>query len=269
MMSAADLIKMVENLGAPYGLERSVKITPGLLADDRCLISVGRAALGSAPADRLIRMGHDLGMPQNFADPIAAALERADVVHFGYEAAGERSIYKIYLEYVTEVRRAMAAELGHPVLVHLAYKWVAAQADSGAITKYTWVPCRTRNELEARLRDLVSAIEAPNALGFALSLVSRLAAFPDTGRFLLMEVDEPGNPRRSCDLNVYDAELRMHDISDLLETALADFAVPISHARLVFDRVADRSLGHLSAGVGRDGQEFVTIYFGVESHPVK
>jgi hypothetical protein len=96
-----------------------------------------------------------------------------------------------------------------------------------------------------------------------------MAAIADTGRFLLMEVDEPGNPRRSCDLNVYDAELRMRDISDLLETALTDFAVPKPQARLVFDRAADRALGHLSAGVGRDGQEFVTIYFGVESHSVK
>jgi hypothetical protein len=268
-MSAAELIKLVEALGAPYGLERSVKITPGALAADRCLISVGRAAFGSAPADRLIRMGHALRMPPTFAAPIAAALERADVVHFGYEAAGERDIYKIYLEYVTEARRAMAAESSHPVLVHLAYKWVAAQADSGAITRYTWMPCRTRDELEAKLRDLVPAIEAPNALRCALGLVSRVTAFADTGRFLLMEVDEPGNPRRSCDLNVYDAELRMRDISDLLETALTDFAVPKPRARLVFDRAADRALGHLSAGVGRDGQEFVTIYFGVESHSMK
>jgi hypothetical protein len=265
-MSASALIRLVEELGAPYGLERSVKITPGGLSDDRCLISIGRAALGQAPAERLIQMGRALHMPQDFADALSAALERADIVHFGYEAASKRDIYKIYLEYAAEVRRAMAAHSDRPVLVHLAYKWVASQADSGAVTRYTWLPCGTRGELEAKLRDLVPVNEAPNALRCALGLVSRIASFAESGKFLLMEVDEPGNSRRSCDLNVYDAGLRMHEIADLLETALSDFAVPRAQSQSVFDRAGDRALGHLSAGVGRDGGEFVTFYFGVEEH---
>ena len=81
-----------------------------------------------------------------------------------------------------------------------------------------------------------------------------------------MEVEEPDNPRRSCDLNVYDAGVRMQDISDLIDAALNDFAVPPAQAR---DDIRSRrrsALGHLSAGVGRDGQEFVTLYFGVEAH---
>jgi hypothetical protein len=265
-MAIADLIHLVETLRAPYGLERSVKITRGALADHRCLISLGRAAFGVAPADRLAQIGRSLGMPETFVRVLPDSLEGADVVHLGYEAAAGRDVYKIYCEYAASVRRAMAGRGPDPVLVHLAYKWTPQRADSAAVTRYTWVPCRSRGELETKLMNLVPADEAPRANRCALALMSRIAAFADSGELLLMEVEEPGNPRRSCDLNVYDAALRMGEIADLLDTVTTDFAVPPARTRAVFDQAADRTLGHLSAGVGRDGQEFVTFYFGVEAH---
>ena len=264
-MPSADLIRLVETLGAPYGLERSVKITRGALADDRCLISVGRSAFGEAPADRLVEMGRAFHMPSSFADALPVSLERADIVHFGYEAARQHDVYKIYLEYASEARNAMAASRT-PVLVHLAYKWVAQKPDSSTVTRYTWVPCRTRAEIEVKLQELIPVNEAANARRCVFGLLARIARFADTGELLLMEVEEPDNPRRSCDLNVYDAGVRMHDISDLIDATLNDFAVPSAQGRAVFDRFGDRALGHLSAGVGRDGQEFVTLYFGVEAH---
>jgi hypothetical protein len=265
-MPAADLIRLVEGLRAPYGLERSVKIMPGVLADDRCLISIGRAALGRAPVERLLRMGNELHMPPGFAEALPAALERADIVHFGYEAAAGHEVYKIYFEYASDVRAALAADRRAHVLVHLAYKWAPLRPASGAVTRYSRLPCGTRAELEARLRSLLPASHAPRALRCALGLVTRTAALADSGQLLLMEVEEPGNSRRSCDLNLYDAGLRLRDIADLLEMALRDFGVPLAHALSIFGRAQDKALGHLSAGVGRDGQEFVTIYFGVEGH---
>ena len=63
-MSAQDLIDLVRELGAPYGLERSCKIVPGALVEDRCLISLHRAALGASAAERLAQMGRALGVPQ-------------------------------------------------------------------------------------------------------------------------------------------------------------------------------------------------------------
>jgi len=265
-MPAADVIALVEALKAPYGLEHSVKITQGTLADDRCLISVGRAALGEDAAGELLRMARALDLPRRFADELPAALDGADVVHFGYEAAGGRDIYKIYCEYASSVRRAMASPHRAPTLVHLAYKWTPGKPDSGAVTRYTWLPYGSRIELERRLQDLVPAGEAPRANRCAFALVARIAALAESGEALLLEVEEPGNPRRSCDLNVYDAELRMRDVADVIDTAMTDFAVPRARAQALLDRAAERTLGHLSAGRGRDGEEFVTIYFGVEAH---
>ena len=39
---------------------------------------------------------------------LPAALQRADIVHFGYEAAAGQEIYKIYFEYASDVRAAIA-----------------------------------------------------------------------------------------------------------------------------------------------------------------
>ena len=264
-MAATDVIRLVEALRAPYGLERSVKIAPGRLADDRCLISVGRLALGLSPADRLIEIGRALSMPTALDEGLRAGLDGADVVHFGFEAAEDEDVYKIYLEYASQVRQAIAAGSRAPRLVHLAYKWSAMRPDRYNVTRYTWLPCRNRAEIDARLQDLVPAGEAARARRCVTSLLSRTAALAQSGELLLMEVEEPGNPRRSCDLNVYDAGLNMGEIADLVQAALRDFAVPQARAQAVFERVADRALGHISAGLGRDGKEFVTFYFGVES----
>lgn len=262
-MPADDLIAMIEELGAAYGLERSVKITQRQLLDDRCLLSVHRTALGDAPADRLTELGHRLGIPADAAGRILAALDGADVVHFGHEAGPGYTIRKIYFEYAARARRAMAA--GEPVLVHLAYKW-AVGAAAAAATRYTWLPLRTRDDLEAKLRTLLPADAAPRGLRCTLCLIDRAARQTDAGELMMMEVEEPGNPRRSCDLNLYDARLRVCQISDLIAATTQDFEVPRSRVEALFGKGKDLQLGHVSAGIGRDGEEFVTIYYGVEAH---
>jgi hypothetical protein len=265
-MPASDVIGLVETLNAPYGLERSVKITHGTLADDRCLISVGRSAFGEDAGGRVLRMARALDLPARFAQDLPAALDRADVVHFGYETSAGRDVYKVYCEYAASARQAMAAPARMPTLVHQAFKWMPGEPDSGAVTRYTWVPYGNRIELEQKLRDLVPADAAPRAHRCVFALVGRVSALAESGEALLMEVEEPGNQRRSCDLNVYDAELKMSDVADVIDAALTDFAIPQARRRAAFDPARGRMLGHLSAGRGRDGAEFVTIYFGVEEH---
>lgn len=264
-MPAEVLIDLVARLGAPYGLERSVKLAPATLIDDRCLLSIHRDALGSDPLARLSEMQAALDMPDSVAEQLSAALDGADIVHFGHEGGAGFEVCKLYFEYAAQARRAMAAASRQRVLVHLAYKWARGRAGGVAITRYSWVPCPGRADIEAHLRALLPAA-APRALGCALGLVSRVAPFAERGRLLMMEVEEEGNPRRSCDLNVYDAGLPLGGISDLIAAAARDFAVPEGRARDAFGRARERRLGHLSAGIDRKGDEFVTLYYGVEAH---
>jgi tryptophan halogenase len=264
-MSASDLVDLVRRLGAPYGLERSLKIVPGALMEDRFLISLHRSAFGDAAADMLLQMGRALDVPPDFAGAMAAALTDADIVHFGYEG-GEQATYKIYLEYASRVRRAQAQNAGEPVLVHLAYKWTPGVPGQRAVTHYTWVPCRSRAAIAEQLQVLVPPGEAPRALRCGLELLGRSAERTEPRNLFLMEVAEPGNPRRSYDINVYRAELHLRDIADLVGSATMDFAVPQPRVRALLERCGALVLGHLSGGRGRDGDEFVSIYYGVEAH---
>ena len=265
-MPAEDLVSRVAELGAPFGLERSVKIAEGELVDDRCLLSVHRAAFGSDPLARLAEMATALDMPTSAVDQIAAALDGADIVHFGHEGGAGCEVRKLYFEYATRTRRAMAAGGRDRVLVHLAYKWVRGQSDRVAVTRYSWVPCATRADVESQLLSLLPAQVAPRALRSALHLLARVAPLAERGRLLMMEVEEAGNLRRSCDLNIYDAALRVGGIFDLIETMTREFGVPPARVAAVFGCARGKTLGHLSAGIGRDGEEFVTIYYGVEAH---
>jgi tryptophan 7-halogenase len=265
-MSAADLMNLVRGLAAPFGLERSVKIVPGALLEDRFLISLHRSALGVAAADKLAQMGEALAMPSDFAGALAAAQADADIVHFGYEGGPKGAIYKIYLEHASRVRRAQAQNSPDPVLVHLAYKWMPGVPGQGTVTRYTWVPGHSEAVIAERLRMLVPAREAPLALRCGLDLMSRACRRTQARNLFLMEVEEPDNPRRSYDINVYRAELYLHDIADLVESLATDFAVPQPQVHALLARSGGRALGHLSGGRGRDGGEFVTVYYGVEAH---
>jgi hypothetical protein len=265
-MTAADPVALVRALDAPFGLERSFKIVPGTLLEDRYLISLHRSALGETAADRLGQMASALGVPHAFGGEIVAGLADADIVHFGYERAGQYPIYKIYLEYASRVRRAQAQNAADPVLVYLAYKWTPDWPERRTLTRYTWLPCRTDAAIAERMRALVSPAEAPRALSCGLDLLARAARRTDPRKLFLMEVAEPDKPRRSYDLNVYRAGLHLDDIADLVEAMAADLAVPQPPIRALLERCGGLDLGHLSGGRGRDGREFVTVYYGVEAH---
>jgi tryptophan halogenase len=263
-MTAPDLIGLVRELGAPYGLERSCKIAPGALLEDRFLISLHRAALGASADERLRQMARTLHVPPAFEDAITTALMDADIVHFGYEGGAGHPTYKIYLEYASQVRRAQAQSALDPILVYVAYKWVPQSPEQRTVTRYTWLPCGTVAAIAQGLRTLVPS--APRALACGLHLLSRASGRTDAGKLFLMEVAEDDNPRRSYDLNVYRADLHLGDIADLLEPVAAELAVPAPSLRALLERCGAFDLGHLSGGIGRDGREFVTVYYGVEAH---
>jgi tryptophan halogenase len=96
-------------------------------------------------------------------------------------------------------------------------------------------------------------------------LLGRAAARAPGVGVLMMEVDEPGNPRCSWDLNLYDAELTVGDVADVIETAAADFGVGCESMSEAFAPRRASALGHVAGGAGRDGEEFLTIYYGVEA----
>ena len=100
----------------------------------------------------------------------------------------------------------------------------------------------------------------------ARAALSRLERKTGAGELFVMSVEEFGNPRRSLDINLYRAGLRVKAVADLLETAALDLGSPAPETRASLARCEDLALGHLSLGVARRGAPFLTLYFGVEAH---
>ena len=255
----------VAALGVPYGFERSCKITGGGVFSDRYLLSVHRTALGADPLGQIRSLFAPVGMPDALAAELAPNWIGTDVVHFGYEAADDVEICKVYFEHVDALRRAQAQGDDQPVLVHRAWKWPLPAAQRFLVTDYTW----RKKTLGENLMTRISQFCEPAGDGHPSVRVVRkvreaagdAVAFDD---LMLLEVEE-GTERRSFDLNLYPAKLTLRQIAPALDRLGDDFGVQRAQFDAVFDPILGLKLGHISGGYSRDGRPFVTIYFGVES----
>jgi len=82
-----------------------------------------------------------------------------------------------------------------------------------------------------------------------------------------LEVQEPGNGRRSFDLNLYNARMEVKDIQAQLYGMRDHFGVRPGQFQALYDQIKGKVLGHLAGGVHRDGKDFFNLYYGVGSFP--
>ena len=261
MKTSADLIAFVSRLGGRRGVERSVKVSRGQVLADRCLASIELATLGDAPLARLVELARELEMPQDFIDALPEVIKGADNLHFGFEGAPEGDVRKVYLEYASSARRAMVSALPESTLVHVAFKWSPGRPSSRAIARYTRNPCATLAEIQARIGEIAPPAAAPIAFSLVQKILARMTFLEHARDLMVLAVEESGNPRRSFDLNLYEARLRLAHINDLLVATLREYGAPIDAGRQIFEANADAWAGHVAGGVGRSGDEFATIYF--------
>ena len=258
---AALLFRLVDGLGAPYRHERSFRLAPASLQSNRVLLSVGRGQLGDAPAGRLVAICERLGLTPAMLGQVAEQWAQARAVHFGFESSGERSLYKVYFERADADAQARRAAPGAPVLLHLAWKWDAAQPARCVTTRYEWFPRLGGAEMHERM---ARACGAGALLEAAQSVLELAAARVDPARLQFLEVGEDGSPRRSFDVNLYDAGLAVRDAQGPLARLREHFGVRPGQYQALYDQVRARPLGHFAAGAHRDGAPFATVYYGVE-----
>jgi tryptophan halogenase len=264
---AALLLRLVGELGVPFQHERSFRIAQDALLANRFLLTVDRRGIAGDARARVLDIGERLEMPQALRAEAATRFDMANCVHFGFEGDAGRVVVKLYLERaVSEEEARLARERGEPALLHLAFKW---EPDSGAqvITEYLWHPALTAGEIAARLAQHVyrGADEASRQIAQAVLelAATRVAA----ERLQYLEVQEPGNGRRSFDLNLYNARLQVKDVQAQLYRMRERYGVRPGQFQALYDQIKTKVLGHLAGGVHRDGQDFFNLYYGVGSFP--
>lgn len=245
-------------LRAPLRIERSVKLVPGRLLTERFLASLPVGALGPDPSDGLGAIAARLGVPDRLRDDLFATLGACDNVHLGCEDGEDGSVCKLYLEFAGAARRARADGAAEP-LVYLAAKWAPEHERGSALSRYVWRRGNGRGEVARALEDISGERHDSPSRALGLAALDRVGE----GEVMLLEVKDDGHKRRSFDLNLYDAGLTVRDLDSPIAAAAEALGVDRGEAADVFGAVARESLGHIAGGVGRDGRDFATVYFGV------
>ena len=255
---ARTMLGLVRALGVGFGFEKSFKLSAGSVQDERLILGV-RAE--HAPRDALLQVCRELGMSGPHLAQFEARLPEANTVGFGYEAG----FYKVYLEFWERVVQRVRLDPANraPQLLFLGYKWPVNGGGRSAIAEYTCHPLLAVDAIARRLAALYPH-DSPSLA--AAQEILRLAAarLGPADSFVYVEAAEEGNPRRSFDLNFYKVGLRVGDLRAPLSRLCDSYSIPSAQLESLLGQSGTRPFGHLSGGVGRDGEDFLTVYYEIE-----
>ncbi|MDK9705249.1 MAG: hypothetical protein OEL20_19160 [Sulfuritalea sp.] len=238
------------------GYEKSFKMSPQTLLHNRYLAGLPADRL---PPARLFEICRELGMPDVFLARLQSDLSGADTIHFGFEEGSHSGIFKIYLEYWKRWNDARIKG-DESILLHEAFKWDAQDGSKRTVANYTCFPRLSRQQVMQRIAGIYNCDTAHASYGFVKDLV-RLAATRSNEQLMYLEVSEEGKPRASFDLNFHAAGLKLADIRHQVAKMFRHYAIPPAQLACLWGGVATKPLGHLSGGLSRDGQDFLTLYY--------
>ena len=261
------LLHFVADSGQVYMQERSVKFCAGQLLDERFLFSLGVEQLGDAGLVSLKQLAGQLNIPRDYWQQFVQLWHQSDVLHLGFEQGpnARHNVCKFYLEQAQRFGAFLGQTEGtssDPFLLHQAFKWQIGDPEAHAKTEYWCSPGLSRQQVNQCLRQIYpKACKEHELIARILDRAESRCAMED---LFFMEVIEQDNPRRSFDINLYDCGLKVKDLLPELEQLCECYVIPDQCWQQFVETSADQCLGHVSAGLARDGQPFVTVYFGAE-----
>lgn len=258
------LLGLVQELKVDFGIERSFKMAPGRLSGDRLILAVRK---GSVTPQALLGICRRVSMPPAHQALFEQGLAEANTVGFAFEGGERGGAWKVYLEYWDALRERVRREPGNrePALLYLGFKWEARDPARAVVARYTCHPLLAAKGIVRRLSALYGGNDdSPSlrATRAVLELASRKLA---GGPFVYVEVAEEGTQRKSFDINFYRAALRVRELRSALAELCGRHAIAEAELERVIEQSGACAFGHLSGGVGRDGADFLTVYFEVQA----
>jgi hypothetical protein len=256
---AKRLLDVIGGENLPFGREDSIKFTDGQMRSGRLMLGVRTI---HAPLTTVRRIAEQLGMPPSMCSLLEAHHAQADVVLFGAEPGPQHTMFKVYLEFWEHVRQQVLGTGSRaPQLLDLGLKWEEG-ASTGRVARYWCHPLLSVPECLDRLR-LVYGVDGEVGPDHALvgELVKQAAQHRPGASFIYMDVAEEGTPRQSFDLNLYKTGWRLGDVQPWLLRVQQRFQLPSGPFNDWMDQTAGHPLGHISGGLDRHGQAFLTVYY--------
>lgn len=259
-VAARPLLDLVRRLDVGFGFEKSLKMSAGSLLVDRMILGV-RSKLTDAQS--LLRICRQIGMPAAHLALFEESLPEANTVGFGFEGSPRGGIFKVYLEFWERLRQRVQTG-AQPDLLFLGLKWDARDSAMSAVARYTCYPLLSVKGILRRLDALYEGRSDSPSLQATREIIGLASRKVGDDSFVYVEAAEEGNPRKSFDVNFYKAGLRVTELQPVLSALWRRYSIPGEPPQEIAAQAGVYPFGHLSGGLGRDGQDFLTVYYELE-----
>lgn len=253
------LQRLVIDHQLPVMFERSLRLQRGTVESRRALFTLPVAALNVVDVAEVLHICRVMSSPADHQKSIEQFFSTAEFIHFGFECSGEDRIGKCYLELPNQ---QSSGHIGNDHLAFLGFKWSMINPTVAVVSKY-------RNRCQANWEQIQQAMlcqflnsgqQAAAALLLQQFAPANATTSTDTPHLRLLQVTEEGSDRTSHDLNVYAVDVEVKTLADCLEAINQQFQ---GDSLALTNWIATHGLqtvGHLSMGLGRDNNPFVTVY---------
>ena len=260
------LIQLIKELNVMYDFERSFKMCQQKMGWHRFLMVVDKNDIRENPHERILSICERMGMPEDFLGKFKENLSQANPVDFGFEADEGSCIYKAYLDFLPQLRRGGTINLNQtkPHIMFLGFKWDLFNHTKKALTKYTWYPALSFEEILRRLSDIYGNDKGRKLIELAEELLRIILSKTTHDKVYYLDVTEEHSPRRSFDINAYSANLQLKELYPLMMKMWQYFSIPAQEFSDLYRQMETKIFGHFSGGVDREGNDFLTVYFGLE-----
>ena len=260
------LLQCVTVLDAKISFERSFKVIQRQLFDKRFLLGINRQEIGDKSDEQVTSICEAIDIPTNLFEDFKRYLPDANHIYLGFEDNGKTVLYKVYLEFRDRIEEEIRErDIGATsFLLHLGFKWDLEDSTRQTTTRYMWYPSLPVKDILARLRNIMDPRRHGDLLETVGGIIDQASARISHNDIQYLEVTEEDNPRKSFDINIYKAQLRVRDLYPLLLKTMKHYAIPLEKFQPFYETIKTNRFGHLAGGIDREDRDFLTMYHGVK-----
>jgi len=243
------------------GIEKSFKLTKNALFEQRALVGVGQI---SRHRKKIFNNCHILCMPEVQLQSFREHFPKANRIYFGYEQTPDHCTYKVYLEFWNQYaqNRTVDPTYNKPFMLYLGYKWDAsAKNTQNTLTRYILYPEISLQTILEKIESIYKNHSEPLLLTLAQQIITSASKRKDSRLFKYLEVTEDNNPRKSFDINLYEAEIKIQNIYSELKMLQQHYNIDAQKFNIFYQSIKHQEFGHLSGGVNKSENDFMTFYY--------
>jgi len=260
---AARLLRMVKDLNAPFGFERSIKIMEKTFLPERFLIGVEFKGMSPEQHESVLDICRHIEMPEDYLKQFQEDLPQANVALFGFEKKETEHYYKAYLEYNDRLREVVEEnpDAPHPFVIFTGFKWDASDNTHKVITRYTCFPALFLKDMAERVVSLFYGNKKGNPYRIVEGILGLAANRVGPNEFRYFEANEANTERKSYSINLYRANLTLAEIYPLLLEMVEYYDLPKEQFVGIYEMSKKMIVGNLAGGIDREGRDFLTLYY--------